>query len=68
MNNTVTITIKQFENFITRDLDSFTGIAKLQAAFDINKRYKIIDKKYTLANITLIFETPEAKTWFLLNL
>ena len=43
MNNTVTITIKQFENFITRDLDSFTGIAKLQAAFDINKRYKIIN-------------------------
>ena len=68
MNNTATITIKQFENFITRDLDSFTGMAKLQAAFDINKRYKIIDKKYSLSKITLTFETPEAKTWFLLAL
>ena len=68
MNNTVTITIKQFENFITRDLDSFTGMAKLQAAFDINKRYKIIDKKYSLSKIILTFETPEAKTWFLLAL
>ena len=50
-----------------RDLLSFTGIAKLQAAFDFKKRYKITDISYKPGQVILTFTTDEAKTWFLLN-
>lgn len=65
---TASVSLRQFNDFVFRDLEKFSGYTKLTASHSFNKRYKIIDKKYKHVNIILTFETEEAKTWFLLSI
>lgn len=70
----ISIEEKDYENFMYRDLEAFSGFEKLTAAFTFNNRYKIVsrgyewDYAYKHRLVKLTFATEQDAMWFTLCL
>ena len=67
--NTAVVDLEKYDNFRYRDINTYHGLARLNATYLFKKKYKIKDERFVAFNeLELTFETEQAKTWFLLNI